>query len=301
LIALFNRYAPKAGLQRISLSSSFAEKQTARKLLGYFEDRAAPELLELLATPFTANRMAALQALAELGPAVAPLAGPQLVPLLNDPDDAIVFETITTLAVIGYDPGSVVPRLVPFLEHGNDRVRLEAAYAIGSYPPLPAITLDPLIAALQDPDKVVRANAARALGGLGREAGPALEALGEHLDADPLVVARAVEAIAMIVGKDATALGDAFETAHAAQLAGQDRYNQLMVLRASHRLGRPVNELEAVADALLASPSNWQVWEAVDALAELEPRPAWAGKLLERATRHSNGLVRARARTALEK
>jgi len=72
-----------------------------------------------------------------------------------------------------------------------------------------------------------------------------------------------------------------------------------MVLNASVGLGWPIDRLETTASALLSAPQNWQVWETVEVLAKLEPRPIWATTLLEDAVQHPNGLVRAKARRAL--
>lgn len=307
LINFYNRFGTRAGLRGIAPTSTYVEKQTARKLLGYSEAQAAPALLKLLATPSPANRLAALQAMSELGPSAAPLTGPQLVPLLRDPADEIAYEAMTTLAVIGYEPTTVVPLLVPFLQHPNQRVRIEASYAMGSYPPMPGITLEPLMAALDDADPVVRGNAARALGQLGTAAAPALDRLFKLLPptsatgrgSQTLASARAVEAIGLVDPAMSDERRTAYESAHAHHLAGTDHYNRLMVLNASLALGWPIDRLETTASALLAAPQNWQVWETVDVLVKLEPRPDWATALLEEAARHPNGLVRAKARAAL--
>ena len=298
LISFYNQHAPKLGLRHMQPNPGAGQKPIIRKLLGYCGDQAAPELNKLLTTASMPNRLEIIRAMAELGPDAAPIVGPQLLPLLSDPLDNVVYEVITTLAVVGYDPATVVPRVIPFLQHANYRVRIEASYALGVYAPMPELTLDPLIAALADSNQVVRANSARALGFIGKPAAPALEPLAKLLKDDPLVSARAVEAIAMIAGNQATGQAG-FTTAHATHLASTDRYNQLMVLRASRRLGWSTPALEEVFSDLLRSQSNWQVWEAVDALAELEPRPAWADRLLEKASEHSNGRVRAKAEAAL--
>jgi HEAT repeat protein len=168
---------------------------------------------------------------------------------------------------------------------------------------MPAITLEPLMAALDDTDPVVQGNAARALGQMGTAAAPALERLVKLLLPkklnQPLESARAVEAIGLIGPGLSEERWTAFETAHAQHLAGGDHYNRLMVLNASVELGWPIDRLETTASALLSAPQNWQVWETVDVLAKLAPRPVWATTLLEEAAQHPNGLVRAKARRAL--
>ncbi len=300
LISFYNQHAPKLGLRHIQPNPGAGQKPIIRKLLGYCGDQAALELNKLLTTASMPNRLEIIRAMAELGPDAAPIVGPRLPPLLSDPLDSVVYETITALAAVGFDPAAVVPRLIPFLHNWDSRARVEASYALGVYAPMPELTLDPLIAALADTNQVVRANAARALGYIGKPAARALEPLARLLKDDALVSARAVEAMAMIAGNKATEQAG-FTTAHATHLASTDRYNQLMVLRASRRLSWPTPGLEEVCSHLLRSQSNWQVWEAVDALTELEPRPAWAERLLEKAAKHSNGLVRTKARTALER
>ncbi len=307
LVEIYNQLGTQRGLWRPAMTSTVAEQQCARKLLGYFEARAVPRLMRLLESPSQADRLAALQALSELGPAAASLIGPRLVRLLNDPDEQVVYEAMTTLAVMSYEPTTVVPLLVPYLQHQNQRVRIEASYALGSYPPMPALTLGALMAALIDTDPVVQGNAARALGQMGAAAAAALERLDMLLPSNseagqprhPLVSARAVEAIGLIGLGLSEERRTAFESAHANHLAGSDQYQRLMVLNASAELGWPMDRLETTASAILAVPQNWQVWETVDVLAKLDPRPDWAMALLEAAAQHPNGLVRAKARRAL--
>lgn len=304
LIDLNNRIGTKVGLKPLPMDNTYAERQTARRLLGYFEAQAAPALLELLDSAGTKNRPEAIRAMAELGPAAAPLIGPRLLPLLNDPSVEIAYEAMTTLAVVGYEPRTVIPLLIPFLNHTNQRMRIEASYALGSYPLLPESSLVPFMAALDDPDMVVRANSARALGAMGAGAAPALDRLGRLLlptkGPSALDSARAVEAIARIARQVPQHLREEFETTHARHLAGGDAYNRLMVLHASVELGWPVDQLEATSRNLLRASQNWQVWETVAVLAKLNPRPDWVQPLLEEAAKHPNGFVRAQAREALE-
>ncbi|MBI1177210.1 hypothetical protein GC207_07195 [bacterium] len=298
-VELYNRYGAKVGLGFVPPPSNASRKRTARLLLGYLEDRAAPELIRLLHTTSTTQQPEVIQAMAELGPVAAPLLGPPLIPLLQDSSVTNVYETITTLAVIGYQPETVVPLLVPFLQHTNKRVRVEASYALSNYPAFPAVTLGPLLASLNDPDTVVRSNAARALGLMGTDARRALQPLRKLLHSESLGASRAVEAIALIAGNDPAEVDAEYRQIHLRRRADGDRYGRLMVLHASARLGWSIDDLDKTCHLMVISQSNWQVWEAVDVMAELDPRPGWVKPLLETAAKHPNALVRAKARRAL--
>jgi hypothetical protein len=116
-----------------------------------------------------------------------------------------------------------------------------------------------------------------------------------------LPAARVVEALAFIAPVNELNDDPDHDRALETILSGADQYNIMMASRAEVRLGRPAARMPAAGTHLLRSRSNWQVWEAVDALAELEPTPGWARTLLLKASRHPNGLVRARAQAALNR
>jgi HEAT repeat protein len=290
-----NRFATLFGLRQFRRPEVGERRRLACRLLGYFGGRAAPRLVATLAEKSAENRLDAIRAMAELGPSAADEVGPVLIGLLKDPSEPIVYEAITSLGMVQYRPEVVLPLLVPLLQHSNTRMRVEASYAIGSYPPMPELTLQPLSGALGDSDSVVRGNSMRALSKMGKRAENALEAIGELLNGDSLPAARAVEAIASSAGRVPESIRDDYYSAHERVLAGKDQYFQLMVLRAHVWLGDSPERMSEVCRNLVWDSRNWHSLEAVEAVAELEPRPEWATLLLAQATNHPNGLVRAKA------
>jgi len=302
LISWYNTYCGHLGLSPIVYQNTVMEQQTARRLLGYFESEAVPVLLNLLESPSEASRVGAIQAMSELGPNVAEQIGPHLVPLLNDPSPTIQYEAITTLSVIGYDPDVVIPLITPFLQHQNDRLRIEASYAIGSYPPQPTLTLELLKRAIVDPDRTVKGNVIRALGKIGKDARTAINPLSAMLErGSGLPAARVVEALPFIAEPGEFENESAYQSALNVALAQPDTYYTMMACRGQLRLNRSSPLFQGTAMQLIKSGSNWRVWETVDALSKQDPMPGWVRTLLETATRHPNGLVRAKARAALDR
>lgn len=213
---------------------------------------------------------------------------------------AVAYESITTLAVIGYAPERVVPLLLPLLQHTNQRFRVEASYALGSYPPMPEVTFEALRSALGDSETTVRANSLRALGKMGERARPAGGQVIQCLEDDMLVQARAIEALPFIL--DSTTLNSNDEYQVALGTAWSEHgyyYERMMFCRARMKLGMNADGFEEICRRLIRSASNWQVWETVEAMAEMDPRPDWANELLREAARHPNGLVRLKANRAL--
>jgi hypothetical protein len=275
----------------------------ARKLLGYYESEAAGALLAASAGRAPHDRAVIIQALGELGPQAGLQVGPHLRRCLTDTSVEVVYEAITSLGMV--EGNAVTPTAVlPFLQHRTDRVRVEASYTIGSCPPLPERTLGPLIAALQDPSPVVRANAARALGQIGGAAAEAVDSLQRRMVQDQsqalvLPAVRAAEALVLIVGREPPENLAAFRGALEAAEDGHDDYVRLMALQTRRRLGEPVPGLIGTCRRLLDAANNWPCWEAVECLAELNLASPEVRQALERATRHPNGLVRAKAKSAL--
>ena len=151
-----------------------------------------------------------------------------------------------------------------------------------------------------DHNTTVRANSLRALGharaGSIRDKGEMKRLLN---DAIQIVRARSVEAMAFVFSETELESISEFNGTLAEQLANNNAYNAMMANRAEIRLGRNPTNMEATCIKLLDSKSNWQVWEAVDAMAELNPRPGWVTTLLRQAAVHHNGAVRGKAEAAL--
>jgi len=296
----YNRIAARMGWSIMPLRSDAETRQTARRLLGYFEVDAIPALQTLARSGTELNRVAAVQAMSELGPAAADELGLVLIPLLRDPSATLQYEAITTLAALECMPETVVPLLVPFLTNHIERVRVEASYALGCYPPRPELTLSPLVGALGDSSATVRANALRAIGRMGEDGGTAFDAVVNCLgDSSSLVWARTVESIPFIVEPDRIVGTYDYGTKLETILARNTPYHVMMVSRGVLRLGLEAEKMESACTALVKAKPNWQVWEAVDAMAEIEPRPDWAESLLRQAMQHPNGTVRAKAQAAL--
>jgi HEAT repeat protein len=177
---------------------------------------ALPDLARGVQDPIVQNRLAAVDAIEQLGPSAAP-AQPALVQALNDRDRFVRWAAARTLGKVGpVHPAIEVPILARLLDDQDVDVDRAAAVALANYgpvaqPAVPALTrmlradhwvlriqavqtlesigtgaasaIPALAAALTDPDTRVRRFSAELLGKFGgraREAVPALErALGD--------------------------------------------------------------------------------------------------------------------------
>jgi hypothetical protein len=140
-----------------------------------------------LRSPNMTRRRAAVQALCGLGSAVPPSALSGLMPLLEDPDDAVREGAAEALGNVGRGGGpavhSILVALYRMLVNPDVTQRMRAAQTLARIGPNARLLIPALTATLRDKDIVVGRLAAQALVRIGAEAGPALERLLEDPDA----------------------------------------------------------------------------------------------------------------------
>lgn len=167
------------------------------------EPRGIDELLKALENQRT--RWKAIKELEDLGLDAAP-AVPQLVQLLDAPDEATRAAAADTLGAIGKDATAAIPKLIKLLGDGElpristelpvTDVGVHAAMALGK---MGKDAVAPLIPCLKSERSTVRSNAACALWEIGSDAKRAVTALiGQLKDRDWLVRQCAVEALGSI-------------------------------------------------------------------------------------------------------
>jgi HEAT repeat protein len=156
-----------------------------------------------------AAQEAALQVLGKFGPA-ASAAVPTIVQALADPNPAIKVAGIQALGRIGPEAKSAVPNLVPILVHGSKLARTVAAVALlnidlnwasdSAVAEAIAGAIPVLIDVVESSgDRETRQSAAKALGLIGREAKAAIPALTRALeDKDRRIQDEAAKALAKI-------------------------------------------------------------------------------------------------------
>ncbi len=195
--------------------------------------RDIPSLIKLLHNPDDRIRLAAIDALGELGPAAAP-AVPDLAGILSEDSD-LRMSAIDTLSNIGPAAAPAVPALIKVLDDKSSGYRGQAAQALGNIGPeakaaIPKLeerllgdneatvrlssaealgnigdpeAIPSLIAALNDQDPITRRYVALALAQFGKQARMAVPALVAKLsDEEKYVGAAAGFAIAKITGEN---------------------------------------------------------------------------------------------------
>ena len=159
---------------------SFPEPSLVRVIqtLGRFGAKdSIPELLARLASPATAVRVAALEALGAIG--VAPSLLPSVRGRLNDPQVEVRKAALATLGRL--KDHDAVPGMLPFTI--DDATRFEATLALAQVPDIRALQV--YLQGLTDKSQEVRRASARAFIAIRDEAAPALERIAARHELSP--------------------------------------------------------------------------------------------------------------------
>jgi len=135
-----------------------------------------PDILKLSQSPDVTVRLSVIEAAGSMGKEAAPVAGPVLVVLAQDPEPIVRAEAIEVLGELAYAPA--LDLIMTLLAQDEDAmIRACAAEALGDMQI--ATSLPVLIGALSDPDEAVRSFVANSIGLL--QVNDALAPLTERL------------------------------------------------------------------------------------------------------------------------
>ncbi len=146
---------------------------------------AIPVLIKLLQLPGYTDDIdpcGASSALVFIGLKEKNLVVPDLVALLDSPDQDVRVRAAFALGQIGSEAKDAVPKLIQLLDSSNDRDRHGAISALGQIGSEAKDAVPKLIQLLDSKDDFERSEAASALGGIGSEARSAVPKLIQLLD-----------------------------------------------------------------------------------------------------------------------
>jgi HEAT repeat protein len=169
---------------------------TALAELGPAAADAVPVLIQVLQTKNEDVRLNAAIALGKIGKASVPA----VVKLLDAGEADIRYYAVWTLGWVGPDAKETAPRVIRALADKDESVRRKAAYALGRIAPDAKTAVGPLLQAFADTNADVRQAAAEAVAKFGAEAVPALV---EALKDDSISVRREAARAVAKIGPDA--------------------------------------------------------------------------------------------------
>ncbi|MEP6670462.1 MAG: HEAT repeat domain-containing protein [Chthoniobacter sp.] len=189
---------PKAlpALLDILQKSKPAESKWVLRILHSFGPPAVPVLAEALKSNTPEVRIAAANALAEMGHE-ADTAAKSLFVSTKDSSPAVQAAAFRALVAVHADSGRLKPLLQEALTDKDPQVRRAAAAGMAALGGAAALGVDGLVDLLSDDNPAGRIAAVQALGQLGDKAAPAVNALISRLD-DPVLQSSVVEALGHI-------------------------------------------------------------------------------------------------------
>ncbi len=152
--------------------------------------RAVPALIDSLTNKDEKVRIAAAQALAEIGPSAAPAVAQLLDQALHDPVQYASTEAARALKTIDLAAArQIMTAYLPALKDDDVQARRKACVVLGGLGPVAKPAVPDLVSALNDADDTVRMHAVGALGEIGIPATLVIPALTKGLH-DPAQAVR---------------------------------------------------------------------------------------------------------------
>jgi HEAT repeat protein len=258
-------------------------------------DAARRALVDALADPSAAVRVAAARGLGAMGPAARP-AVEQLMPLLQDRDEAVRDAAAAAISAAGPLDETAAATLAQGLDSPDNVIRAQTAEVLGEIGEPTEKTAEALADSLRDSNDVVRAKAAEALGKLGEGAAEvAVPRLVKALrDRDSWVSALAAEALGE--------MGEAADSAVPALVRAVSHVNVEVRARAAAALGKLGSGAEQARPALEKAAADAEGGvraEAIRALGQLGRVSPVTLRLIRNGLSDPDPLVRAAGVDAL--